>query len=184
MPSIEQLRLSYYLELMRPMSEIIDQKPFPFFSLPPELRLEIIHHAVRHAEIVPAATRLPTADWAGLWRTNEPPLAITCKELRQDTLRAYYRNNTFEIRDAEGFAHGQLVDAWLNSLGPRICAHFAWAGGRCNKDGIARCVARGREVAGDSEDVEIFSLDPLSLWPPADGPRKVSEELGDLYFVI
>jgi len=168
------------------MPEFIDQKPFPFFSLPPELRLEIIRHAVRYAEIVPAATRLPAADEPRFWRTNEPPLAMICKELRQDTLRAYYRSNTFEVRHEDDNAHGHLVDAWLTSLGPKLCAHFVWAGGRSNEDGSKKCIARGIEakMLGDSEDIEIFSVEPLSLWPLAEGPRKVSGVLGQLSYLI
>lgn len=85
---------------------------FRLLDLPPELMLRIVQQAVIKPKIIDA-TSAPKAEHQA--QVLQPPaITRTCRLLRRESLRAFYRDNDFE---AFHWARHACIRQWLVALG-------------------------------------------------------------------
>ncbi|KAK3715088.1 hypothetical protein LTR37_007298 [Vermiconidia calcicola] len=93
-------------------------------SLPGELRNTIYRYAVIEDSPVIAANLVDKQ--AKSWRSHQPALSLTCKQIRDEVLPIYYSENAFTFRRTpedtykdDDYLHNAI--AWLRSTG-KYCA--------------------------------------------------------------
>lgn len=94
-------------------------------SLPAELRIEIFTYAVH-----PSKNTTPFSDKStdrgiivGTQASLHPPIALTCRQLRHETLPIFYSTNTF-IFFIDTFTSLRKAQIWLSHLTDKFCAQL------------------------------------------------------------
>lgn len=120
-------------------------EPFRLFDLPPELWTRIIKKAVRKWRLI---ARLPVERRIDF---GVPPLAKTCRAIRTETLKAYYKYNAFQAACTNDLS---LYHDWISRMtqdhGSYVrrlkVAVYSCSGERQALDEMLRRRVLGREV--------------------------------------
>lgn len=91
---------------------IRDRFRFRLLDLPAELMVRICQLAVVKPNIIDATQAAKSEHQARMLR--QPPIAQTCRMLRRESLRAFYRDNSFE---AFHWARHACIRDWLVAIG-------------------------------------------------------------------